>query len=80
MMSVIYIFDVSAYPFTHIPFYFLTILYFASILEIYGMFRIGRWVLRRFPHLRRRGENLRALSNVLSHRLVDVAGRAVAQR
>lgn len=63
MMSVIYVFDVSAYPFMHIPFYLLTILYLGSVIEIYGIFRLGRWVTRRYAQLRRRRNNLRVVSS-----------------
>ena len=63
-MSVVYVFDVSAYPFVHVPLYLLTALYLTSILEIYGMFRLGRWVGRGFARLRRRANELRAVSQV----------------
>jgi hypothetical protein len=61
IMSVVYIFDVSTYPFIHVPFYALTLLYFASILEIYGLVRLGRYVARRLSRLERRSETARKL-------------------
>ncbi len=59
LMSAVYVFDVSAFPFIHVPFYLLTLLYFASILEIYGMFRLAKSVLRRLNWLQRRSEKAR---------------------
>lgn len=51
LISAVYVFDVSTYPFMHISFYLLTSLYFASILEVYGFFRIARSVARRIGRL-----------------------------
>jgi len=53
LISAVYIFDVSTYPFIHVPFYLLTLLYFASTLEVYGMFRVARALSRRFCQFRR---------------------------
>jgi hypothetical protein len=61
IMSVVYVFDVSTYPFIHVPFYALTLLYFASILEIYGVVRLSRFASRRLSRLERRGETTRRL-------------------
>jgi hypothetical protein len=71
-ISAVYVFDVSAFPFIHVPFYLLTLLYFASILEIYGMFRLARAVRRRLPWFQGRSTNARFLSAILarSRRLV----------
>ncbi len=51
-ISVIYVFDVSTYPFIHIPLYALTLLYLASMLEILGLTRLVRFLSRRFPVMR----------------------------
>ena len=60
-MSAVYIFDVSTYPFIHVPFYLLTLLYFGSILEIYGVVRLARVISRRLSVSERR----RAASRML---------------
>lgn len=61
IMSAVYIFDVSAYPFVHVPFYLLTLMYFGSILEIAGLYGLGRYLSRRFPWLRRQHNAKRSL-------------------
>lgn len=52
-ISAVYIFDVSAYPFVHVPLYVLTALYFGSVLEMYGLSRLVKFLSRRFSGLRR---------------------------
>jgi hypothetical protein len=47
VMSVIYIIDVSAYPLIHVPFYFLTLLYLASMIEILGFAKLGKYVAKK---------------------------------
>jgi hypothetical protein len=54
IMSLVYIFDVSSYPFIHVPFYLLTLLYVASILEIYGMVGFVRFISRKVSQFERR--------------------------
>ena len=44
LISVVYVFDVGAYPFVHVPFLLLTALYFGSLAEIYGLKGIIRWL------------------------------------
>ena len=46
-VSVVYVFDVGAYPFVHIPIEYLTLLYFASMIELFGLFHFVRFVRRR---------------------------------
>lgn len=46
-MSFVYVFDVSTYPFIHIPFYILTLLYFASIAELFGVTKLTGFVRTR---------------------------------
>jgi hypothetical protein len=60
LVSAVYIFDVSTYPFIHVPFYMLTLLYFGSILEMYGLVRISRFVMRRLSRLDDRRASTRA--------------------
>jgi hypothetical protein len=71
LMSAVYIFDVSVYPFIHIPFYFLTLLYFASILEIYGMVRLTRFVWRRIS----RHESYREATRMLAAAVLPSVSR-----
>jgi hypothetical protein len=47
IVSVVYVFDVAAYPFIHIPLYVLTALYFFAVLEMYGLVRAGRALKRK---------------------------------
>ena len=53
-VSAVYVFDVSTYPFIHVSFYLLTLLYFASILEVYGLFRVARSISRRLERFQHR--------------------------
>lgn len=62
LVSAVYVFDVSAYPFVHVPFYLLTLLYFGSILEIIGVVRMMRYVSRRLSNWERRHEGSRLLT------------------
>lgn len=47
VISIVYIFDVSAYPYMHIPFVFLTLLYFGSLAEVYGIGRTVSYIRRK---------------------------------
>jgi len=47
IISVVYIFDVSTYPIIHVSFYFLTMLYFVSMMEMYGFVRLVKFVSKR---------------------------------
>ena len=62
IISVVYIFDVSTYPFIHVPFYVLTLLYFASILEIVGMVKLTRYVSKRLSRYDRHRTIARTLA------------------
>jgi len=72
IISVVYVFDVSTYPFIHVPFYVLTLLYFASILEIIGMVRLTRFVSKRLS----RYDRHRAVARILVAALVPSAVKA----
>jgi hypothetical protein len=48
LVSAVYVFDVSAYPFVHVPFILLTLLYLGSMLEILGFVQVARFLRRRF--------------------------------
>jgi hypothetical protein len=67
IISVVYIFDVSTYPFIHVPFYVLTLLYFASILEIYGIVRLTKFLSRRLSRYDRRRAIARMLITAFLH-------------
>ncbi len=55
LISVVYVFDVSAYPFVHVPFVFLTLLYFGSMVELFGLVRILRFMRLRLARASGRG-------------------------
>lgn len=62
VISAVYVFDVSAYPFVHVPLLVLTILYLGSILELYGLVRMAGYVRRRITTYR---ESARGRSTAL---------------
>lgn len=66
IISVMYLFDVTAYPLVHVSLYLLTALYLVSILEVFGMFRLARWFLDRFPQLRRYAHRTRTVVQLIS--------------
>jgi hypothetical protein len=55
LVSAVYVFDVSAYPFVHVPFLLLTLLYFGSMLELYGLVQLVKFVRRRIASFGRDG-------------------------
>ena len=47
VISVVYVFDVAAFPFIHVPLVFLTTLYLVSMAEVWGLSRLARYLRRR---------------------------------
>ncbi|MGA2664268.1 MAG: hypothetical protein ABSF83_04925 [Nitrososphaerales archaeon] len=51
VVSVVYVFDVSAFPFIHVPFVFLTALYLVSMAEVWGLSRLAGYLRRRLAQV-----------------------------
>lgn len=48
MVSALYVFDASASPLLHIPLPYLTLIYAGSMIEVFGLFKVVRYVRTRF--------------------------------